>query len=276
MTVAKISVALCTFNGARYLEAQLTSIARQTLLPDEIILCDDGSDDATLAIARQFADRSRVAMTIHENPQRLGSVANFEQAIGHCTGEIILLCDQDDEWHPQRVERSVRALEREKAGYIFSDAELVDADGQSLGMRLWQMVDFTATDRDRFNRGDFQPRLLMRQPCVTGATMALRAELRPLFLPVPQSIQPHFHHDRWIALTLSMHGHTGYAVAEPLIRYRLHGQQQVGLRGRNSRLGLWLRRLGRRLKPLRKRALYRRILSPFRQSCPEEYRRQFG
>ena len=72
-----------------------------------------------------------------------------------------------------------------------------------------------------------------------------------------------------------MHGHYGHALAEPLIRYRLHGKQQVGVRGRKSLFGLWLRRIGRRLKPLRQRALYRRILDPFKQSCPEEYQRQF-
>lgn len=272
----KVSVALCTFNGARHLAVQLTSILRQTTRPDEIILCDDGSEDETIAIAQQFAEQSGIVMIVHRNPTRLGSVVNFEQAIALCSGDIILLCDQDDEWHPDRVERTVRALATAHAGYIVGDADLMDDDGQSLDERLWGKVDFTESDRERFNRCESQGCLLMRQPFVTGATMAFRAELRALFLPIPKRIQPKFHHDRWIALSLTMHGHYGHALAEPLIRYRIHGNQQVGLRGRKSLFGLWLRRIGRRLKPLRQRALYRRILTPFKQSCPEEYRRQFG
>lgn len=272
----KVSVALCTFNGARHLADQLASISCQTTRPDEIILCDDGSEDDTIAIAQRFAEQSGIVMHIHRNPTRLGSVANFEQAIRLCTGDIILLCDQDDEWLPDRVEHSVHTLTTTNAGYVVSDAELMDDDDQPLNEQLWNKVDFTAADRERFNRGALQGRLLMRQPFVTGATMAFRAELRVLFLPIPQRIQPKFHHDRWIALSLSMHGHYGHALAEPLIRYRLHGKQQVGVRGRKSLFGLWLRRIGRRLKPLRQRALYRRILDPFKQSCPEEYQRQFG
>ncbi len=56
--IKKLSVAMCTYNGARYLREQLESIAGQTRPPDELVICDDCSDDATDRIVRDFANGS--------------------------------------------------------------------------------------------------------------------------------------------------------------------------------------------------------------------------
>ena len=76
-----ISVALCTYNGSAFLDAQLESIARQRLAPDELVVCDDGSTDATLAILEGFSEVAPFAVRIHTNERRLGYVKNFEKAI---------------------------------------------------------------------------------------------------------------------------------------------------------------------------------------------------
>ena len=55
---AKLSVALCTCDGERFLPRQLASMLQQTRLPDELIVCDDRSTDGTLAVLRAFAASS--------------------------------------------------------------------------------------------------------------------------------------------------------------------------------------------------------------------------
>ena len=97
----KISVAMCTFNGSRYLEEQLGSVAQQSLSPFELVVCDDGSTDATVEIVHRFALRSPFPVYLHQNVTNLGSTRNFEQAIQLCRGEAIALCDQDDYWLPR-------------------------------------------------------------------------------------------------------------------------------------------------------------------------------
>ena len=118
-----LSVAMCTYNGARYVREQLDSIAAQTRPPDELVVCDDGSTDATLAILEGFAAAAPFPVRIHVNPTQLGMPKNFEHAIGLATGAAIALADQDNVWYPHKLERLEQELTRSEAiGLVFSDA----------------------------------------------------------------------------------------------------------------------------------------------------------
>ena len=227
--IATLSVALCTFNGARFVGEQLRSVAAQTRLPDELVVCDDGSTDETLAIVRDFIATAPFETQIVRNPENLGYVRNFAGAIARCTGDLIALADQDDSWRPEKLERSERALvARPDAHAVFTDASLVDADLRPLGRRLWEHVGFDAEAQERFRRGEAFVFLLQRQ-VVTGATLMLRARVRDLILPIPTGAV----HDRWIATLLAAVSELQF-VDEPLIDYRQHDGNQIGAR----RLGL--------------------------------------
>src|ERR1700728_4505611 len=102
----RISVALCTYNGERFLRHQLESIQQQTRLPDELVVCDDRSTDQTLAIVRELAGTVSFPVVIDQNHETLGSARNFEKAIRLCTGDLIALSDQYDIWYPNRLQRS--------------------------------------------------------------------------------------------------------------------------------------------------------------------------
>src|SRR5882724_11959920 len=94
----RISVAMCTYNGAGFLSEQLESIAAQTRLPDELVICDDRSTDESVEIVRNFARHTPFSVRLEMNEENLGSTKNFEKSIGLCQGEIIALADQDDVW----------------------------------------------------------------------------------------------------------------------------------------------------------------------------------
>ena len=102
-TPLSLSIALASYNGERYIAEQLDSIARQTRLPDELIISDDASGDATPAIALDFARQAPFPVKVLQNSERAGSTRNFEIAIRACTGDIIFLCDQDDVWYPNKI-----------------------------------------------------------------------------------------------------------------------------------------------------------------------------
>src|SRR5258708_1747298 len=120
----KVSVALCTYNGARFLREQLESIAAQTHIPAELVACDDASTDDSFSILESFAKSAVFPVRLVRNEIRVGSTKNFEQAIGLCTGEIIALCDQDDVWLPEKLARIGEELARHRdAVMVFSDAE---------------------------------------------------------------------------------------------------------------------------------------------------------
>src|ERR1022692_2995726 len=109
MAALSISVAMCTFDGGRFLSAQLESIAAQTRPPDELVVCDDGSSDASGNIIKDFARRAAFPTRLVVNDKHLGSTKNFEQAISLCQGTIVALADQDDVWYPHKLQRIEKA-----------------------------------------------------------------------------------------------------------------------------------------------------------------------
>lgn len=94
---------MTTYNGARYLPAQLESLSQQTLMPYELIVGDDGSTDGTVEILERFRDSSPFPVTIVKNPTRLGYVLNFLHLLSKTTGETVAFCDQDDIWVPDKL-----------------------------------------------------------------------------------------------------------------------------------------------------------------------------
>jgi glycosyltransferase involved in cell wall biosynthesis len=224
---ARLSIALCTCNGDRFLGAQLDSIRRQSRLPDELVACDDYSTDDTMAQLEAFAGAAPFAVRVHRNSVRLGTTRNFEQAIALCQGDIIALADQDDVWQPDKLATLAQLFAANPAlGLAFSDALLVNEALTPTGQRLWQTLPFPPVQQRRFDQGE-GPQLLMRYNVVTGSACALRASLRPQVLPIPAP----WEHDAWIGILVASLAETR-TVAAPLLLYRQHGGQQVGARQR--------------------------------------------
>jgi hypothetical protein len=214
---------MCTYNGSAYLAEQLRSIAAQDRLPDELVVCDDASTDDSPAMVRDFAARSPFEVRLTVNGRNLGSTPNFVRAVSLCRGEIVFLADQDDVWMSHKVRCLTERLASDSRLVLaFSDAQLVDADRRPLGRTLWETLPFSLPDQGRFNAGGAFETLLRRN-VATGTTMAFRADLRDVLLPIPSG----WVHDGWFALLLAALG-PGHAVAEPLVQYRQHGAQQIG------------------------------------------------
>jgi glycosyltransferase involved in cell wall biosynthesis len=225
----KLSVAMCTFNGARYLPEQLDSIASQTCPPDEMIVCDDRSVDGSAQILKRFAAVAPFPIRVEINEENLGSSRNFEKAIGLCRGDIIALADQDDVWNPTRLERLEAALASSpKAGLAFSDAEIVDEALHPLGYSLWRST--FGKRAQRLVENGHALEALLEGNVVTGATMAFRSAFKDLILPLPRDVDESLIHDGWIALAIAAVADLK-PIPEPLLKYRQHQGQQIGLRG---------------------------------------------
>jgi len=219
----KISVALCTRNGARYLEAQLRSILDGTRVPDEIVLSDDASTDATIAIGSRVLGASRVRHRILENPTALGVTANFEQAVRATAGDVIVLSDQDDVWHPTRLARVESDFTATGLLLRHSDARLVDDLGADLGTTLFTRLRVRPDEVAAIADGRAFATYLRRN-LATGATTAFRRELLEDALPFP----PEWVHDEWLAILAAARAGVRL-VREPEIDYRLHGANQIGV-----------------------------------------------
>lgn len=225
MAGSKLSIALCTHNGAAWVAEQLDSLTRQTRMPDELIICDDASADQTPAILHEFARNAPFRVQVHLHPENIGTSNNFSKAIELCTGDLIALCDQDDRWQPRKLELlEQRLLAEPQLGLVFCDAHLVNHDLAPLGVKLWDTLYLDPLQRDRLTNGQAIG-VLARVNVVTGATLMFRGRYKEVILP----ISPHWIHDGWIALMVLAVSQCGM-VDEPLIEYRQHPRQQVGAR----------------------------------------------
>lgn len=219
-----ISIAMCTYNGARYLEEQLESILRQSRPPDELVACDDGSTDETLPILAKFAADSPFPTRIYRNETNLGFTRNFEKAIQLCSGDLIALCDQDDLWYPEKLARLERYFRDDPdLGGVFSDGELIDSSSQRTGPTLWSCFGFDE-ERQALIRAGNATEVLLKSSVVTGMTMVFRRELKEVFLPIPAA----WPHDGWIAWMLALFSKMEFC-PEPLVGYRTHSDQQLGV-----------------------------------------------
>ena len=236
----RLSIAMCTYNGTRFLREQLDSIASQSRTPDEMWVCDDGSTDKTLLILREFAQIVNFPVNIQCNTRRLGAVKNYNQTVSLSQGDVIVLSDQDDIWKYNKLEVIEEVFSKNPdAGYVFSDAVMIDELGEIIHQSLWEQVSFDRQKRAKFSLGALdQVQMLFKGNVVTGATMALRASLKSKILPVPES----WIHDEWIAFVASLSGARGIPIENPLIYYRRHPSQAVGVRPSSSRLPLLLYR----------------------------------
>lgn len=220
----RIGVVLCTYNGERFLRAQLDSICAQSRVPDEMLLQDDGSSDKTIEIAESWAARAPFPVRILRNHPNLGFVRNFEQGILRCDADIIALSDQDDYWRADKLQKIEQVFASDEgASAVFSDAEMVDENLRPLGYGLLHALNVTPRELGYAQRGDLLP-VLLRRNIVSGATMTIRGNQKHRWLPIPDGA----YHDEWIALVAAAFGELRYW-PEPLNRYRQHPTNQLGV-----------------------------------------------
>jgi len=224
MTKLSISIAMCTYNGAAFVREQLDSFARQTRLPAELIICDDRSTDTTVDIVQGFAQSAPFPVRVEVNDENLGVARNFGKATQLCTGDLIALSDQDDIWREDKLDVLVRAFEGDPAlTLVFTDADLVDQDLRPMGKRLSDTGPVLDAG-DRLSNEDEAFEFLMRRNVATGATMAFRAGLRGVILPIPPDLLTY--HDAWI-VGLAVATGKVRVLTEPLIQYRQHPGQHT-------------------------------------------------
>lgn len=237
-----ISVALCTYNGARFIVEQLYSIINQTIRVGEIVVCDDGSLDDTIEIVRKIIEETTIPIHLYINEYKLGCIKNFEKAISLCQGDIIFLSDQDDVWMNNKVETIVSWFdENPTKNVVFGDAILINENGDYIlrsqyhkslildseqdntPIRLWEDSGFTKKSQEQFDRG-LALELWCQMNRATGATMAFRKEIRQLF---NKDYGEYIYHDFIISFSALLGNQLGY-IEQPLIKYRQHENQTIG------------------------------------------------
>lgn len=220
----KTSVALCTYNGEKYIRDQIDSILGQSLKVDEIVVCDDGSTDKTLSILAEYKNKFPNIFKIHINEKNLRSVKNFEKAISLCSGEIIFLSDQDDLWEREKVKFFNDFFEtNQNIDVLCSNGFIIDENNiQKNQYTVWDVPTFLRESKKEI---DYFKIFATIGSFATGASMAIRKSFVNKVIPFP-TVEG-LHHDEWIALVSSEQKKFAF-LNDKLLSYRIHSAQQVG------------------------------------------------
>lgn len=177
----RISIAMTTYNGSKYLNDQLKSFSQQDQAPDELIVCDDGSSDNTIKILEKFSLNAPFDVKIYQNESNLGFTKNFENALSKCTGDLIFLSDQDDIWFQNKISSITEYFYlNENISLIIHDAEIVDENLKYHGSNTLSQA----------LRGFGNTNIY-----ITGALTVIRKDLLDYVFPFPENINGH---DGWI------------------------------------------------------------------------------
>jgi glycosyltransferase involved in cell wall biosynthesis len=224
MRPSRISVALATFNGERYLAEQLESIAQQTLAPHELVVSDDGSTDSTLEIVEAFAHRAPFPVRSERNLARLGFADNFLTAAGLCEGELIAFADQDDVWLSTKLERAAAAFTPDVVLAVHT-CQLVDEALRPLG-RVFPRIERRHVAAPLESHPWFHMpgmAMLFASHLLTVADWHRRP--RSHFAPGER-----IYHDEWIHVLAQVCGRIAF-LPDALTLYRQHGVNVTGAPG---------------------------------------------
>lgn len=212
----RISIAMATYNGARYLLEQLDSLAAQTLTPYELVITDDGSTDDTLGILEAFTRRAPFPVHIHRNEQRLGYRDNFLKAAHLCSGDLIAFCDQDDVWLADKLRVVAPEFEDSEVLLVVHDASLVSEQLDRIGYL-------------------HSPDCAIPFSVQFGFSMIFRADL-PFAADVARphcdrsAVGTPFAHDQWISFLAASLGKYRH-IRQALVLYRQHDNNTCGYGG---------------------------------------------
>ena len=217
----KISIAIATYNGSKYILEQLLSVDSQTVYPDEIIIRDDCSTDNTAEIIELFIKElspdKREKWSFMINTKNKGWRQNFYDAVSETTGDVIFFCDQDDIWLDDKIEIMTRIMEEKNAGVVFGDSVLIDGLGNEIVSKNRKIDSHEFTQMCFDNK--FNAKMFL------GCRMCINRQIADCFISLAV---PELSFDTQCG-RLGLLFSSGYVLNSPVIKYRIHGANNSGI-----------------------------------------------
>lgn len=223
-----VAILLCTYNGEKYIEAQLESILNQSYPNVHCYIHDDGSSDRTVSIIKDYeCSYPEVFTKLDYQNMSHGAVVNFMSLINYasanCKEDYFMLSDQDDIWLPAKVSDSVKELQKydqdNKPALVYCDQQVVDENLHVIVRSTNKLVG-KSTEDDSFKR-------IVFRNTAAGCCMCFNKELLSI-ASKNQDIKNIPMHDWWVMLIAAIYNNAHY-FDSTLMLYRQHGDNTLGV-----------------------------------------------
>lgn len=225
-----VTVLLATYNGEKYLEEQLKSILEQSYTDFKIVIRDDGSNDNTNEIINRYAEVFPDKIEVCPSSCPTGSAAgNFFKLIELYSDEYIMLCDQDDIWLPQKIEKTINAMKKAEEENGKDTPILVHTDLYVVDEKL-NIISDSFINYQRLSPERTELNNLLMQNSITGCTVMFNRALHEKLFALPTVTAMH---DWWLGLIAAAFGKIVF-LNSPTMLYRQHGSNEVGAKDAKS------------------------------------------
>jgi glycosyltransferase involved in cell wall biosynthesis len=196
---------MASYNGSNYIKIQIKSILIQLAKDDQLVIVDDFSSDNTLSIIESFKD-SRIKL--FKNTKNVGVVGTFNRALNKTNGDIIFLCDQDDEWLDNKVSFIKNFFISNDIDMVVHDAKIMQGGSIVTNSLFGQIGSSSGLFKNIYSNS------------YTGCCMAFRRTILRKILPIPN--KKGIFHDAWIGILAKFYKFKVIFIATPLIVYNRH------------------------------------------------------
>lgn len=219
-----ISVVMAAYNGSKYIVRQMESIRSQSIKPDEVLICDDCSTDKTFDIAAHFINKHDLkTWRVYRNSANAGWKKNFFEASKMVSGDIIFFSDQDDVWHPTKIERMARLFIKYGMDALYSEKNVIDGYGNLNEARMEKIHFTNKVSKIKFSESFYAVKTLGCCECISKKILDKYHEIN----------MPECGHDSQCGRIALLYG-TLWHLDAPLIDYRIHSSNSSGISGEAS------------------------------------------
>ena len=229
----KISVAIAAYRGGKFIGGQLQSIAVQSRVPDEVIVCDDCPDEGTRLAVEKFS--GVLPLRYRVNERQLGAAGNFNAALSACSGDVVFLCDQDDLWYPEKVAIMSRMLDPGTVGGVFCDSDICDENGRKSGFTHFDSRGYSSLKKSVAGVWQGQLYASCRRFPGAGHDMAVTGKFLQKLLPLPDLPDCH---DNFLGVAGAAMG-AWQVMPRAMGIFRRHADAHSGAGARKSLLRAW-------------------------------------
>lgn len=241
----RIAILMATYNGRKFLGEQIDSILSQSSQLWHLYIHDDGSTDGTVELLNNYVARHPDQITIMDYPSQGGALPNFMSLLERVEADYYMFSDQDDVWHPTKVDLSYKAMKQQEVLHgdkpiiVHSDVRVVDGN---LNLLHPSYREYGHIYPDAVK--DFKSCVIN---ITLGCAMLFNRQARAVSLDRPWKHA--LMHDGWVTTRTFAENGIVYAMPEALLEYRNHGDNTVGATdGSRFTVGYRIRHFGQMLR----------------------------